>query len=194
MLGTCNIFVRLQSKVTSFGSQVLPQVIVGRFYFSLVYSSSYYYYIIIIINIIITIIIIIIIIIIIVLFFCFFVLRFFFFLVCLFSFLKGKENSSKETYNSPSSMSSLKPTSKSGSSAKSMQPAGFINKGITCYDNSILQILSVIPTLWNRLPSEWNILSAMLWDISLNMAIKMNSNKSVDPSTFLWALNASSPN
>ena len=103
-------------------------------------------------------------------------------------------NSSKETYNSPSSMSSLKPTSKSGSSAKSMQPAGFINKGITCYENSILQILSVIPTLWNRLPSEWNILSAMLWDISLNMAIKMNSNKSVDLSTFLSALNASSPN
>ena len=97
-------------------------------------------------------------------------------------------DSSKETYNSQSSMSSLKQTTKPGSNAKSLRPVGFINKGNTCYANSILQILSVIPTLWNRVPSESNTLSPMLQAISLNMAIKKNSNKPVDPSNFLLAL------
>ena len=97
-------------------------------------------------------------------------------------------DSSKETYNSQSSMSSLKQTTKPGSNAKSLRPVGFINKGNTCYANSILQILSVIPTLWNRVPSESNTLSPMLRAISLNMTIKKNSSKPVDPSNFLWAL------
>ena len=47
---------------------------------------------------------------------------------------------------------------------------------------------SVIPNLWNRVPSESNTLSPMLGAISLKMAIKKNSNKPVDPSNFLWAL------
>ena len=97
-------------------------------------------------------------------------------------------DSSKETYNSESSMSSLKQTTKPGSNAKSLRPVGFISKGNTCYASSILQILSVIPTLWNRVPSESNTLSPMLQAISLNMTIKKNSRKPVDPSNFLWAL------
>ena len=43
---------------------------------------------------------------------------------------------------------------------------------------------SVIPNLWNRVPSESNTLSPMLGAISLNIAIKKNSNKPVDPSNF----------
>ena len=46
----------------------------------------------------------------------------------------------------------------------------------------------VISTLWNRVPSESNTLSPMLRAISLNMTIKKNSSKPVDPSNFLWAL------
>ena len=84
-------------------------------------------------------------------------------------------------------MSSFKQTTKAGSNAKSLRPVGFISKGNTCYANSILQILSVIPTLWNRVPSESNTLSPVLRAISLNMAIKKNSNKPVDASFFLWA-------
>ena len=61
-------------------------------------------------------------------------------------------DSSKKTYNSQSSISSLKQTTKPRPNAKSLRPVGFINKGNTCYANSILQILSVIPTLWNRAP------------------------------------------
>ena len=90
-------------------------------------------------------------------------------------------DSSKETYNAQSSVSSLKQTTKPGSNAKSFRPVGFINKGNTCYANSILQILSVIPTLWNTL-------SPMSRAISLNITIKKNSSKPVDPSNFLWAL------
>ena len=97
-------------------------------------------------------------------------------------------NSSKETDNSQFSMSSFKQTTKPESNAKSLRPVGFISKGNTCYANSILQILSVILTLWSRVPSESNTLFPMLRVISLNMAIKKNSNKPVDPSNFLWAL------
>ena len=85
-------------------------------------------------------------------------------------------------------MSSLKKTTNAGLNAKLIRPLGFINKGNTCYANSILQVLSVIPILWNRVPSDSNTLSPMLWAISLNIAIEKNSNKPVDPSNFLWAL------
>ena len=95
---------------------------------------------------------------------------------------------SKETCNSPSSLSSPKQTNKSVSNTKSVRPVGFINKGNTCYANSILQILSVVPNLWSRVPSESNALSPMLQAIRLNMAVKKNSTKPVDPSNFLWAL------
>ena len=43
-------------------------------------------------------------------------------------------------------------------------------------------------TLWNRVPSESNHLSPMLRAISLNMAVKKNSTKPINPSNFLWAL------
>ena len=95
---------------------------------------------------------------------------------------------SKETCNSRSSLSSPKQTNKSVSNTKSIRPVGFINKGNTCYANSILQILSVVPNLWSRVPLESNTLSPMLQAISLNMAVKKNSTKPIDPSNFLWAL------
>ena len=95
---------------------------------------------------------------------------------------------SKGICNSPSSQSSPKQTDKSVSNTKSIRPVGFINKGNTCYANSILQILSVVPNLWSRVPSESNTLLPMLQAISLNMTVKKNSTKPVDPSNFSWAL------
>ena len=61
-------------------------------------------------------------------------------------------------------MLSLKQTIKRVSNAKLIHPVDFINKKNTCYANSILRA------------------------ISLNMALKKNSTKTVDPSNFLWAL------
>ena len=54
-------------------------------------------------------------------------------------------------------------------------------------------MLSVVPNLWNRVPSESNTLSPMLRAISLNMAVKKDSTKPVDPSNYLWALEGKPP-
>ena len=67
-------------------------------------------------------------------------------------------DSLKETWNSPSSMSYLKQTTKPVSNAKSIRPVAFINKGNTCYGNSILQILRFMSTIWNRVPLNSNTL------------------------------------
>ena len=67
-------------------------------------------------------------------------------------------------------------------------PVGFISKRNTFHTNAILQTLSVLPPLWNRVPSESRPLSPPLKSITLNMKIKSRSNKPVDPSNFLWAL------
>ena len=93
----------------------------------------------------------------------------------------------KEPCNSPSPMPYPKQKIKPASKANSIHPVGFINKGNTCYANSILQVLSVMPTLWNRVPSESNHLFPMLQAITLNMAVKKNSTKPIDQSNFLWA-------
>ena len=80
-------------------------------------------------------------------------------------------------------------TSKTNSlKTNSPLPVGFINKGNTCYANAILQVLSVLPSVWIRVPSESSSLSPLLKSIALNMKIKSRSNKPVDPSNFLWTL------
>ena len=43
-----------------------------------------------------------------------------------------------------------------------------------------------MPNLWNRFPLESNILSLMLQAINLNMIVRKNSTKPVDPPSFLW--------
>ena len=72
------------------------------------------------------------------------------------------------------------------SNAKQIQPVALINKGNICYANSILQILGVMSTPWNRVLLESNTLSAMLRAISLNMAVKSNANLLIHK--ILWAL------
>ena len=69
----------------------------------------------------------------------------------------------------------------------SKSPVGFINKGNTCYANTILQALSVIPLLWRTSSAEFAQLSPLLKLIALNMAIKERSTVPIDPSNFLWA-------
>ena len=83
----------------------------------------------------------------------------------------------------------LSTTSKTNSmKTNSPLPVGFINKAKTCYANAILEVLSVLPSLWIRVPSELSSLSPLLKSITLNMKIKSRSNKPVDPSNFLWAI------
>ena len=101
--------------------------------------------------------------------------------------LKVKD-SLKESCNSPSPMPYPKQKIKPVSKANSIRPVGFINKGNTCYANSILQVLSVICLRYIQVPSKSNHLSPMFRAISFNMAVKRNSTKPIDPSNFLWAL------
>ena len=98
--------------------------------------------------------------------------------------LKGKD-SLKESCNStsprPYSKQNINPVPK----ANSICPIDFINKGNTCYANSILQVLSVICLHYIPVPSESNHLSPMFRAISFNMAVKRNSTKPIDPSNFM---------
>ena len=89
--------------------------------------------------------------------------------------LKVKD-SLKQSSNSPSPRPHLKQNIKTVPTANSICPVVFINKGNTCYANSILKGLSVMSTLWN---SESNHLSPMLRAISLNMAVKIPPNLSI---------------
>ena len=66
--------------------------------------------------------------------------------------------------------------------------AGLFNKGNTCYANSLLQALSVVPSLWAQWASESSQLSPLVKSISLNMSLLKRSSTPVDPSNFLRAL------
>ena len=72
--------------------------------------------------------------------------------------------------------------------SKQVTPIGFVNKGNTCYANAILQVLSILPALWNTASAEANTLSPLSKAIALNMALKERSLSPIDPSNFLWAL------
>ena len=61
-------------------------------------------------------------------------------------------------------------------------------KGNTYCHNFILRAFKVMFLFRNRASSESNFLSHMLHAISLNVIVKKNSTKPVDPSNFLWAL------
>ena len=115
---------------------------------------------------------------------------------CIWLARKNKASSSKEidlslktTEDPLVHQNPLSTTSKTNSlETNSPLPVGFINTGNTCYANAILQVLSVLQSLWIRVPSESSSLSPLLKSIALNMKIKSRSNKPVDPSNFLWAL------
>ena len=75
----------------------------------------------------------------------------------------------------------------------SKSPVDFISKGSTCYANTILQALSVIPLLWRASSAESAELFRLLKSIVLNMVIKEKSAVPIDPSNSLWALKPKIP-
>ena len=65
---------------------------------------------------------------------------------------------------------------------------GLVNKGNTCYGNSILQALSVIPSLRSQLASESPDLSPVVRSLVGTLSKLTKSTSAVDPSSFLRAL------
>ena len=65
---------------------------------------------------------------------------------------------------------------------------GLLNKGNTCYANSILQVLSVIPSLWSQSASETGDISRLTKTVSLVVSLLDRAAAPVDPSNFLRAL------
>ena len=65
---------------------------------------------------------------------------------------------------------------------------GFLNKGNTCYANSILQALSTIPSFWGQSASEAGFRSPLTRALTLNMSLLKRRTTPLDPSNFLWAL------
>ena len=94
------------------------------------------------------------------------------------------KDSLKESCNSTSPRLYPKESIKPVSEANSICSVCFDS----CYANSILQVLSVMPTPWNGVTSESNHLSPMLRAISLKMAVKKISTKTIVSANFLWAL------
>ena len=88
------------------------------------------------------------------------------------------------------------------SKKKDFNRVGFFNKGQTCYANSILQALYVVPEIWSKCSAstsskcsastskESGSISRLTKSFLLNMTIKEKHNRStpIDPSGFLWAL------
>ena len=107
---------------------------------------------------------------------------------------------SKTTFSPLAANSSSKPmnSTKSDDHAANMNEGslnqvGLINKGNTCYANSILQAFRVLPVLWSQWSSESSQLSSLVKAITLNMTILKRSSSPVDPSNFLRALERKIP-
>ena len=71
---------------------------------------------------------------------------------------------------------------------KTMPHMGLLNKGNTCYANSILQCFSAIQNFWSHLTPEQSSKSSFLGTFQKIMSSIRISKRAIDPSSFLVAL------
>ena len=99
-----------------------------------------------------------------------------------------KEEDPKSTKVSGNKMQHLPKTSSAGKgNGNSLRHAGFVNKGNTCYINSMLQALSVLPSFWCQESSQSGSISPLGRALSLNMSLLKKRSTPIDPSNFLRA-------
>ena len=65
---------------------------------------------------------------------------------------------------------------------------GFFNKGNTCYANSILQALSVLPSFCSQESSEHDKVLPLSRAVNLNMSLLKHKTSPIDLFNFLWVL------
>ena len=78
--------------------------------------------------------------------------------------------------------------SKEASISTVSKHVGFFNKGSTCYANSILQALSVLPSFYSQESSKHDKILPLSRAVNLNMPLLKRKTSPIDPSNFLWVL------
>ena len=96
-----------------------------------------------------------------------------------------KPNKSKSSANNVTRKTPERPNLESAKCVTTSHHAGILNKGNTCYINSILQCFSVIPKFWSHLSANQMPFIATFQKV---MSSLQTSKWAIDPSPFLIAL------
>ena len=98
----------------------------------------------------------------------------------------GSKNSnpSRDSPSSNAAALSSQPTRKQRKCDQRTKHHGFFNKGNTCYENSIVQALSTIPSFWCQSVSN----SGFLLLVTLNTSLLKRGTTPLDPANLLLAL------
>ena len=97
-------------------------------------------------------------------------------------------NTSRNSQRSNKAFLSSQATRNLRKSNQRTKHPGFVNKGNTCYVNSVLQALSTIPSFWCQSAIKSSFLSSLTRPVILNTSLLKRRTTLLDPSNFLWAL------
>ena len=94
-------------------------------------------------------------------------------------------NPSRDSRSSNTNSVSCQPNRNLSKCDQDTKHPDFFSKGNTCYVNSILQVLSAIPSFWCQSASESGFISPLTRTVILNMSLLKRPTTPLDPSNFL---------